>query len=240
MQSAVQANRENPVLIAAIGKSSTIFNQIPLRDFIDEASRTEQAKQLYREVSDICNSRDPVTVCREKLCIAMLELAMYQVLVIPPSPQDDVTGLRGEPGITGELQEHLNKLLKTNDDLHALLSESTESLTPDTVWDALQRSYWTLYWYLETINATRIELGDYVDGDDWYRAFMHATSARSEHMYRQELEMPSCFDDDIAGMAPTAYSIFTDIVLSGVENPGLEWRDYYKNSNIPFVGTKLQ
>jgi hypothetical protein len=59
-------------------------------------------------------------------------------------------------------------------------------------------------------------------------------------MYRRELGMPSCFDDDIADIAPTAYSIFTDIVLSGVKNPGLEWRDYYKDSDIPFVGTKSQ
>jgi hypothetical protein len=45
--------------------------------------------------------------------------------------------------------------------------------------------------------------------------------------------MPPAFAEDIAKLASTAYSIFTDIVLSGDANPATEWRDYYKDYNIP-------
>lgn len=240
VRTAVENSRRNPVLLAAVAKSATIYSQIPLGEFIGEETRAEQARQLYLKINEICNSRDPLTTCRERLCVTMLELAMYQVLFIPPAPDDDVTGLRGEPGITGELKEHLFELSRVNDDLHALLSASGEPITRDSIWEILSRSYWETYWLLESINAVRIELGDYDDDDDWYRAFMHAAGANSEHLYRRNLDMPSCFDEDVADIAPTAYSIFTDTVLSGTENPGLEWREYYKDSNVPFMGDGTQ
>ena len=236
MRTAVEVSRKNPALIAAVAKSSAIYNQIPLKDFVDETSRAELARQMYLEINEVCNARDPVTACREKLCVTMLDLAMYQVLIIPPEPEDDVTGLRGEPGISGELKAHLHKLSRTNDELHALLSASGVPLTRDSVWDVLQRCYWATFWLLESINAVRMEVGDYDESDDWYRPFMHAAAANSEHLYRRNLDMPSCFDEDVAEIAPTAYSIFTDIVLSGAKNPGLEWREYYKDSNVPFMG----
>ena len=63
--------------------------------------------------------------------------------------------------------------------------------------------------------------------------FKHAVCANCEHIYRREVELPPAFDEDLASIAPSAYSIFTDIVLSGAKDPELEWRDYYKNSNVP-------
>ncbi len=63
--------------------------------------------------------------------------------------------------------------------------------------------------------------------------FKHATCANYEHVYRREADLPPAFDEDTASLAPTASSIFTDIVLSGAKDPDLEWRDYYKDSNIP-------
>ncbi len=63
--------------------------------------------------------------------------------------------------------------------------------------------------------------------------FKHAACANYEHIYRREAGLPPAFDEDTAALAPTAYSIFTDIVLSGAKDPDLEWREYYKDSNIP-------
>jgi hypothetical protein len=63
--------------------------------------------------------------------------------------------------------------------------------------------------------------------------FKHAACANYEHIYRREIGLAPAFDEDDASLAPTAYSIFTDIVLSGAKDPVLEWRDYYKDSNIP-------
>ncbi len=45
--------------------------------------------------------------------------------------------------------------------------------------------------------------------------------------------MPPAFAEDVAKTASLAYAIFSDIVLSGDENPVTEWRDYHKDYDIP-------
>jgi len=234
IKTAVQMGRKNPAMLATIEKSSLIYNQIPLREFVDEASRQKLSRQLYLDINEICNSTNSVTACREKLSLTMLDFALYQVLVIPPVTEDDASGLRGQPGISGELQEHVFSLASKNDDLCTELRDLEVPMTPDAVWNFVQESYWTKYWILETINAARIELGDWDEEEDWYKPFMHAACANREHIYRRDLALSSCFEQGVADVAPTAYSIFTDIVLSGAANPAREWREYYKDSDIPY------
>lgn len=232
-RTAVQAGRDNPVLRSAVDRSSRIYEKLPLREFIDEEARKILSRHLFLTINEICNAIDPVITCREKLSVTMLEFSLYQVLVIPPAPENDPSELRGQPGISGELSTRIFSLASKNGELARNLRSLVESKTPDSVRRFVLRSYWTSYWVLESINAVRIELGDYDENDDWYRPFMHAACAKREHSCRRDLSMPSNFSAEIAEIAPTAYSIFTDIVLSGSRNPAEEWREYYRDSGIP-------
>ena len=232
-QTAVQTGRQNPVLLSTVDKSSIIYDQIPLKNFVGDDARGVLARNLYLVINEICNSFDPVMAWREKLAAKMIEFASYQVLVIPPPPENDPSGLRSQPGITGGLKEHLGRIAEANSHLRSEIYGKTKLPTLDIIWDLVQQSYWQTYWFLETFNSARIELGDYSKDRDWYMPFKHAVCANYEHIYRREAGLPPAFDEDTAALAPTAYSIFTDIVLSGAKDPGLEWRDYYKDSNIP-------
>lgn len=232
-RTAVQAGRQNPVLLSTVSLSSKIYDEIPLRDFIGADTSAALARNLFLEITEITNAFDPVAACREKLATAMIKFASYQVLVIPPPPEDDPSGLRSQPGITGRLKEHLVQIAEHDDDLRSELFAAAETLSFDVTWECVQRSFWQAHWFLETFNAARVELGDYNDRQDWYMPFKHAACANREDIYRREVNLPPAFADDIASLAPTAYSIFTDIVLSGAKQPDMEWRDYYKDSNIP-------
>ncbi|MBT6211067.1 MAG: hypothetical protein HOI35_13755 [Woeseia sp.] len=232
-RSAVEERRQNPVLAAAVELSALVYNRIPLHKMIDEARRAELARALYLEVNELCNSRDPVIDCRERFVAVMLELAAFQVLVIPPSPEDDPFELRQQPGITGELQSHLRSLFDSNHGLRSALFAVEDTSNEMSLTDFVLRQYWELYWRLETLNAARIALGDVAPENDWKQAFLHAASVNCEHLYRWELQLPAAFDHSIANEASTAYSMFTDIVVSGAKDPAAEWREYYSNSDIP-------
>jgi len=233
VRTAVQTGREDPVLRAAVKKSSLIYQRIPLREFIDEETRRKLSRQLYLLLSGISRASDPVTAGREKLTAMMLEFAMYQVLIIPPPPDSDPSELRGRPGISGQLREYTFTLVGQNEDLCRHSRGVEVPLTADGASIFVQRSFWTRYWFLESINAVRLELGDCRNAGDWFGPYMHAACAHREHMYRRELSLPPSFVMDDADAAATAYSILTDIILSGAEDPISEWREYFKDSNIP-------
>ena len=225
--------RSDTPLDAAVHRSAMIYEQIPLREFIDESRRSELARELFLEANGLFNAADPVTACRDRLVAVMLELGMYQVLMIPPDPEPDESGLRSQPGISGALREHLVELCRSNDDLRSLILKQANDEDYDSLWSVLRRRYWESWWLMETINGVRLELGDCVEEEDWDRTFLHAACVKAEHVFRWNLEMPPAFDEDIAREAATAYSVFTDIVLAGAQNPLIEWRDYHRGMEIP-------
>lgn len=230
---AIDTRRKNPVVLAAVQKSAEIYECTPLRDLIGVAERDKLSRDLFLEIHRICSSRDPAAACRESLAATMLKFAQYQVLVIPPVPEEDVSGLRSQPGISGELKSHIVELAKRSENLRTDLFGMADRQDADSVWEVILALFWKSYWRLETINAARIELGDHISAGDWYRPFMHAACASAEHVYRHTLEMPPAFEEDVAKPVSTAYSIYTDIVVSGAADPDSEWRDYFKDSNIP-------
>ncbi len=232
-RTAVESQRKNPVLASVVQKSAEIYSQIPLRDFLSEEQRAEKARELYLLINRICNSKNPAVACREQYAGAMRQFAAYQVLMIRPAPEEDPSGLRGQPGISGALHEHLVALFEKNDDLRAARFGVSDGGGQTDLWALVQRQYWECYWLLETLNATRVELGDSVADKDWHKPFLHAACVDAEHTYRWNLEMPDAFGEDIARQATTAYSMFTDIVMSGEKDPATEFRSYYRDSGIP-------
>jgi hypothetical protein len=221
------------VLEATVRRSAEIYEEIPLREFIDETRRSQLARELFLEVNAICNTIDPVTACRDRFVAAVLKLAMFQVLVIPSATEEDTSGLRSQPGISGELREHLVVLTLRNDELRSAMREVTDSEDFDELWLVLQRLYWETYWLMQTLNAARMELGDFVEEGDWDVPFLHAACVKAENTYRFELDLPSAFEESLARDASTAYSVFTDIVLAGAADPLREWRDYHRHMSVP-------
>jgi len=232
-RTAVEEQRQNPALEATVRQSSQIYDRIPLRDFIGDDKRAELGRELYLKINRICNASQPATICREKYAAALLVMAPYQVLMIRPSPEEDVSGLRGQPGITGEMGSYLVELFKKNDALRTIMFAESEVIEYDDYWQLTQRLYWESYWLFETLHAARIALGDVNEGEDWNDAFLHAACVNAEHTFRWNLELPPAFDESIAKKASNAYSMFTDIVMSGDKDPAAEWRNYYQDSGIP-------
>jgi hypothetical protein len=239
LRSAVEIRRENPVLVDAITASAEIFEQTALGKLLDYATCDAIGRKIYLETNAVCNAGNPVAACREKLTATMLHYAMYQVLLIPARPAKDESGLRGLPGISGELSAHVEKLSRTNMMLMSDLHESEYFNEIEDIRKLVEVECWKSFWILETLNQARIGLGDFQEKDDWYFPFKHAACAAQENLYRIDLDLPPAFADSVARRAPTAYSIFTDIVISGASDPLTEWCDYHLGQHLPTPGTIL-
>lgn len=235
-RTAAGRGREGDTVDTAAQASAHVYDRIPLNKFIDEARRNELARALYLEINRVCNTADPVSVCREELVRSVLELASYQVLVIPPPPAEDPTGMRGQPGVTGELQGGIVELCMRDDDLRSAVYGKTESRDFDDLFAVIRQLYWETCWRAGTLNATRLALGDGTTDNDWYDAFVHAACVSLEHKYRWELELPAAFDESLAREAANAYAVFTDIVISGSPDPVREWRDFCAAGPVPVPG----
>lgn len=232
-RTAADKSRENPVVQAAVRESALVYDRISLKDLIDEDRRSQLARELYLEINRIANTVKPVTVCRDEFTRTMLLFASYQVLVLDPDSDTDDEGLLAQPGITGALKSRLVALCEKDDDLRSTMYGLTDSREFDDLWPIVERLYWETRWRLGTLNALRIELGDSVDGDDWYQPFLHAACVNQENVYRWKLELPPAFDEEIAREAASTYSVFTDIVISGADDPAAEWREYCRGSRVP-------
>ena len=192
------------------------------------------SREVFLEINSVCNAADPFMACREKLAASMMKFAAYQVLMIPPEPDEDSTGLRGLPGISGELRQHASRIIETNYELRADFGDPSSEASEDSALAFVERSYWKHFWLVETFNAVRIELRDFPEKGDWFQPFKHAACATLEAIYRRELDLPSAFPEAQAAAANIAYPLFTDIVIAGDENPDEEWRDYHRDRDVPF------
>ena len=236
---AVRTARENPILLATVSRASEIYSEIPLSTFIDEDTKKALARRLYLDLHEICNAIQPKIVCRDKLVRSMLRFASFQVVMIPPPPTNDASGLRALPGITGELHPRLDDLIRTDSELLSELRATACNVDAEHAWREIQRSYWEAYWFVETFNAARLALGDNIGRADWYRPFMHAACVNQEHIFRRELDLPPAFDVDVAQVAVTAFSIYTDVVVSGADDPDREWHAYCAKLGVPALEIEL-
>lgn len=219
-------------LTRAVNKAAEIESRLPLRQYEDEARRKALARKLFLQLNRIFSNPDSVAACREQLARLMVRFARYQVLLIPPPPGNDPSGLRGLPGITGRLGSHVERLSVADPELHAALNDARHD--DEDIERTLERVYWKTRWFLEALNEARVELGDVPgSGDDWFGHYRHAACASQEHQYRLELGEEPAFDSAAAQAIANAYSIYTDIVLSGAADPDREWRDYCAAIGIP-------
>lgn len=230
--SAVDSGRKNPAFLSAVELSARAFQELPEKIHLDDPSRRKLARQLYLELHEAFNANSPLEGLRQKIAEAMLRHALVQVPLVPPAPEPDASGLRGLPGITGALWRRLDDLVRSSSDLHAALDEIMADKPGLPVDVLLRRAHAASSWRVQTFDAVRRELGDLGKGQDWYRPFLFAACANQESRYRRDLDLPSAFEPELAAVAPVAYSLFADIVLSGAKDPLAEWLDYHRGAGI--------
>lgn len=186
--------------------------------------------QFIREVGEVLAAQNPVMANREKLACYVIGMARYQVLTLPApdEPEEDVTGLRGRPGITGELKGHLSEIAEKDEEIKQLASGIDD---PEQLYLACAARS-SIYKFLANgFNCTRIALGDNHPSPqkDWYVPFVAAVCAYEEHCYRQAIGLTDVLatQDQGGSAAGLIYSTFVDTVMSGAHYPNLDWEKHF-------------
>lgn len=220
---------------AAVAKASEIHGETPIRQLFEKAKQSELSRALYLELHEIFAADEPKTLCRDKLVQQMLLYAPLRLLTLPPAPDSDPSGLRDMPGISGELHLHRRDILEQDIGLRRRVDADDASADGASQPAAFERSFWRAHWFVESLNAARSIIEEAPTSIDWYQPFLHAVCVNQEHLYRRMLELPPVFDEDVAQAVVSAYSIYTDVIVSGADDPDREWREYCATLQLPEV-----
>ncbi len=187
------------------------------------------AEEMVEEVVKVATSPNPRMANRERLTSCVIELAQFQVLIIDPPPTDDPTGLRGRPGITGELKVHLLEIAQKDKKLREFMHAFPTPKNSDDVWNPVWGRYCIVSAWAHVYQMLRLAFDDvnHADGKDWYKPFVAAMCAWQEYEYRELLGMPPAFDGSETEISKKALkmSFFMQFVLEGARFPDLEWRE---------------
>lgn len=235
---AIASMEKDPLYKIAIRaiRESLADTSYGLGKYASQKFREELAGDIVKEVSVIIISENRLMTNREKLSSAVLMMAKYQVLILPSEHDDeeDATGLRGKPGITGELKSHIVEISQ-KDKVIKELAWGLGNTTEKDIYDACLFRYWAWGLRAQVFQSLRLQLKDHHHDPekDWYRPFVEAMCAWEEHNYRITIGLPDVLStqDEFGSMAALKYSTFMNMVLDGTKYPNFEFQEYYSSEN---------
>jgi hypothetical protein len=188
---------------------SVFFN---IRDTLSDTSKAlgKNASDEYKqslfdkaltEVQRAIAQPNPVQGVRLRLLDLILQTAAYQVLVIPPRPELDETGLRAFEGITGELKRRIPDLACKDEHLKELFYAHDEPVSEfDEMFDVILFHYWSSHLFLSAFHVARCALKDYHNDPhkDWYRPCFISQCIWQESRYRDVLGLPSALTGSLS------------------------------------------
>jgi hypothetical protein len=192
-------------------------------DFVHESVKKNISKSYNNDIKEFRKHSSVFMGVRNRLVASTMQMARFYVLTIPPAPDTDPTGLRGEVGISGELRPHLQKIFEREPPIALdFLPDATDSELLELV-----QLYSNLAWLFSTSwNYVRLKL-EGLKENDWYKPFVRIQCAWEEDNFRKALGLPSILEahHEWGAMAPILFSTFQFIVASGANEPYTCWLD---------------
>jgi len=225
---AIKETKANPILGAVLVHLRDVFNDKSkgLGKYWSEDGKARLTNQILTDIQEALSQPNPVQATRMRILALMLETAKFQVLVIPPSPESDSTGIRDYEGVTGELKASIPELVKEDDELEEFFYGLDETpTTPSDMWDVVLRRYWVLHLYMNTYNLVRIALDDWhkEEKKDWFLPCYISMCIWQEDQYRKKLGMPSAISGDHPDWKALMHSTWKNRLEEGDKEVRLAW-----------------
>ena len=188
----VKALEKSPIFQVAAIASVKAMREVGL-DKTSEAFKQRIGEHLANQVNRVALADNQILAFREVYAEITLGLSKYQVLVLQPKIKDP-TGLRGLPGITGELNQHAIKIAKTDELTKEKLHGDTsvpEKLTQEYMHSHFLANYHLAAWEHRIFSAIRRYLKDFNENEsrDWEKPFMYYMCVHQEWALRNQLKL---------------------------------------------------
>jgi len=183
---------------------------------------------LWQECLGIEAHENPRGRCRYLLVDQTLARAKFEVLIMEPAAEKNMTGFVGTQGVTGKLHAHIDEIFRVDGELRDMTGLSLAEVDWQIANDAAVIMMWKTYWISSVFNGARVALHDSAADNerDWYKPFFHAACVSAEHHARQKVGMPSVINDDVVALA---YHQFMEFALSEARSPLEAWRSHYRD-----------
>lgn len=199
--------------------------------------KAKLATDILSDAQAVLESADPLQATRTRILELMLMCARFDVLVMEPPTRF--------AGLSGDLKARIPELAERDKDLEEYFYGLNPTPTSfDAMWNAVLVRYWVIHIGMNAFNFMRAPLGDWNSdpNKDWFAPCYTSLCIWQEHLYRQELGLPTVVPGDGGGLSLRAvmHSTWIQRVQEGHRQPRLVWEKSWTEAfeePSPYHGT---
>jgi hypothetical protein len=165
---------------------------------------------------------------RECLADAVVTTSYFEVLMKHRvDKQGNPISSISHPKISWRLSDRIFEIAQREETIRAFVDAHGENM--NELLDYILANYQSNYAYMSAINAARIMMRDYIEGENWFQQFYISMCIWQEDRIRKEIGIPSLFNekDQPKGLGGLIYWSFLDFVKSGNDLPHRDWQKLY-------------
>jgi hypothetical protein len=194
---------------------------------------SDAAKQGWRDrligiLSEIVQAENPFMKMREHLSDAVVSTAYYNVLMKHRIDQygNPISPI-SHPKLSWRLSDHIFEIAQKEPKLRSYMESHGENM--NDLLDYILYAYQINHAQMSAINAARIMMKDYVEGEEWFPQFYISMCIWEEDVIRKEIGLPRLFSEgeQSKGLDGLKYWAFEDFVKSGNKLPHRDWQQLY-------------
>lgn len=191
---------------------------------LSEKTKNERIFDLFRIFEVIEKSENQFLAYREQLASQAYAYASYQVLCLTEEEKKEHPLFQNEKYISGELYKHIQAIADKKEELKKIKWENNENTSNDDLISICQTKSALYLFYLNALNALRIQLNDYSEKKDWLTPLVQSMCIWAEDTYRGDVGLPRLLPGQLDGLK---HSTFFNLVQNGHENPLYEFEKHY-------------
>jgi hypothetical protein len=216
----------NPVVSFALDEWDRRVNDTNFQiNQVSDALKQRWRDRVIETLSEIVRAEIPFMKMRERLADAVMSTSYYNVLMKHRTDEyGNPISTISHPRLSWRLSDRIFEIAQKEEELRSYIEAHGENM--NDLLDHILYACQSNHAYMSAINAARIMMKDYMDGEDWFEQFYISMCIWHEDRLRKEIGIASLFNEaqQSKGLDGMKYWAFDDLVRSGNKLPHRDWQ----------------